>query len=285
MYLHQQGYVSDEISNPEYAKIIHETRKSPVEEKVKALRGYWEKKLGRALSEVPEYQPYGTMAAGINNADFVGGRVEFHRFDMSEDRVKKFGDRYSVFHSLTFMSGETTMEDPLRKILEGTGSLVSTQEKLRIGVPFGDSAKVDLQVGGGSYVFTSLVKKPTRDSVAMTGIYFKPELISRMDAIVTPMDEHGNIYSYQRIKGRRVEPEVAAESVGEWDWTRNETMFKDSIGLLENVDFIMCKDIKERDAVIKIIQDTAKEGWLEDNDHLFDGRPLTEVVRYQKGAK
>jgi hypothetical protein len=145
--------------------------------------------------------------------------------------------------------------------------MVSTVEKMRMGVaPGGMSPVADMQTGGASYFFTRIKKQPTSD--ASPALYFKKQMLRRMDAISYDHDAYGKVIDdyVQRNRGASID-----------DWKRfsqrhgNETIFKYSVTLLDNIEFIVARSDNERR---EIIQSFTRRGIKK----LPDGRKVEDIV-------
>lgn len=289
LYLRQQAYVAREEQNPAYEVLLNNIANNGwnTEKQVEVMKDYWTKKLGKPLETIPDYNPFGEHLAGYADAETAGGRRQFTRFDVDRAEFdKEIGGKYRVYVDLTYR-GHTDQLGDIKVIMEHSGALVSTTEKLRIGVPVqGASPVADLKTGGGSYVFTRIVHSPAYTAredkrPPKTGLYFKPELLLRMDAISYDSDNYGRTDSTQFIQGSRktgVAGWKAAAKMG-----GNETIFKDSVKLLDNIDVIVCKTESERQATIKVLRDNVRPGDLPDGRHLKDGRTIEELVIAQSG--
>jgi hypothetical protein len=229
------------------------------------LRGYWQKELGvQDITQLSGYNPLGEYQAGFLDRDAKGGYRHQLRFDITEEDLEKQMKGYSLVHDLT--NGES-MSGFIDLIMENNGAMVSTVEKMRMGVaPGGMSPVADMQTGGASYFFTRIKKQPASD--ASPALYFKKQMLRRMDAISYDHDAYGKVIDdyVQRNRGASID-----------DWKRfsqrhgNETIFKYSVTLLDNIEFIVARSDNERR---EIIQSFTRRGIKK----LPDGRKVEDIV-------
>ena len=149
--------------------------------------------------------------------------------------------------------------------------MASTTEKLRRGVPIsGASPNRDLATGGASYNFTRLEK--WGDARRRRGIVFKPSVLKRMDAITydydyygrTLSDEGANFVLQQRLTSWKG---MASVTVKE----NNETIFKNSLSIFEDVDYINVMTESQKEELIQVFTEAGYKKWP-------DGRELDEVI-------
>lgn len=172
---------------------------------------------------------------------------------------------YSLYHNLT--NGESISEF-LDTVLENNGAMISTVEKLRAGVmPGGMSPESDMNSGGASYVFTRIKKSPTAYSTDV-GLYFKKRLLRRMDAVSYNHDAFGKVKDDYVSSNRGSDPAT-------WkSFSRNsgnETIFKYSITLLDNLESIVVHSNAEKGKVLDVFR---KHGI----STLPDGRWVEELI-------
>jgi ribosomal protein S6 len=267
MYLEKLAYIRKTDKSADYKRLQKslDDRNVTTTERVQALRGYWQKELGvQDITQLSGYNPLGEYQAGFLDRDAKGGYRHQFRFDITEEELEKQMKGYSLVHDLT--NGES-MSGFIDLIMENNGAMVSTVEKMRMGVaPGGMSPVADMQTGGASYFFTRIKKQPASD--ASPALYFKKQMLRRMDAISYDHDAYGKVIDdyVQRNRGASID-----------DWKRfsqrhgNETIFKYSVTLLDNVEFIVARSDNERR---EIIQSFTRRGIKK----LPDGRKVEDIV-------
>lgn len=268
MYLTKQAYVTKADREPDYARMISglDGRNATKTERIQAMRGFWEKRLGVSdITKMPGYDPVGEYQLGFKDAKIAGGYRHQYRFDISDADLEKQMKGYSLYHKLT--NGESISEF-LDTVLENNGAMISTIEKLRSGVmPGGMSPESDMNSGGSSYVFTRIRKSPTASS-GDVGLYFKKRLLRRMDAVSYDHDAFGKVKDDYVSSNRGSDPTT-------WkSFSRNsgnETIFKYSITLLDNLESIVVHSNLEEKKVLDVFK---KHGI----STLLDGRKVEELV-------
>jgi len=157
----------------------------------------------------------------------------------------------------------------IARVLDGkTGGLISTREKMRIGVQVrGMSPTRDLDTGGASYVFTRL----RRSSQSRHGgrIYFKGEALRDMDAISYSGDAYGKVTDAQledRIL-RKGWDKVASQR------SADETIFKNGLDFEEFLESIVVDTEREREAVLAVFR--------ERGIRKFAGKDIEDLVRVE----
>lgn len=267
MYLEKLAYIRKTDKSADYKRLQKslDDRNASTTERVQALRGYWQKELGvQDITQLSGYNPLGEYQAGFLDRDAKGGYRHQFRFDITDDDLEKQMKGYSLVHDLT--NGES-MSGFIDLIMENNGAMVSTVEKMRMGVaPGGMSPVADMQTGGASYFFTRIKKQPASD--ASPALYFKKQMLRRMDAISYDHDAYGKVIDdyVQRNRGASID-----------DWKRfsqrhgNETIFKYSVTLLDNIEFIVARSDNERR---EIIQSFTRRGIKK----LPDGRKVEDIV-------
>ena len=124
--------------------------------------------------------------------------------------------------------------------------------------------------GGAGYFFTRIRKLPgQRGGSDSPGLYFKKRMLRRMDAITYSGDKFGRVTANTVRKNRK-------STVQEWKQiasrgSSDETIFKHSVTLLDNLDVVAVKSSTERTKVIAAFK---KHGI----SRLPDGRRVEEVV-------
>ena len=215
------------------------------------------------LLDFPDYQPLGRQ-------EYWGdGRRIFERPDLSGDSWDEFSEEFVLRHDFTYGGGE--VEEKVRNILNGGGVIAPTAEKVRRGIPIsGASPKRDLETGGASYAFTRLERR--KSAFTSAGMIWKPSIIKRLDAITYDWDHFGKTVEgrtnfvlqerYTSLRGL-----IAASDAS----SRNETIFKNSLSIFEDVLQINVYSNSEKRKLIKVFEDAGYDKWP-------DGRELDEVI-------
>lgn len=268
MYLTKQAYVTKADREPDYARMISglDARSATKTERIQAIRGFWEKRLGVSdITKMQGYDPVGEYQLGFKDTKLAGGYRHQYRFDISDSDLEKQMKGYSLYHRLTNGESISTFLD---MVFENNGAMISTVEKLRAGVmPGGMSPESDMNSGGASYVFTRIKKSPTASS-GDVGLYFKKRLIRRMDAVSYDHDAFGNVKDDYVSSNRGSDPATWKSFSRN---SSNETIFKYSITLLDNLENIVVHGQGERKNVLDVFK---KHGI----STMPDGRKIEELV-------
>jgi len=123
--------------------------------------------------------------------------------------------------------------------------------------------------GGASYFFTRLRKTPTKGKAGQSGLYFKKKLLRRMDSITYDHDKYGRCTGDEVRKHRK-------SFIKDWKRilnrnTSDETIFKYTLTLLDNIECIVASSASERRTVIQAFK---KHGITK----LPDGRRIENIV-------
>ena len=218
-----------------------------------------EKKLNTPLQGAAHYRPDGELQAFEH-----GRRAQLDPVLQAEAGWQKFSDDYVLHHHLY-----NGLLIDLPRILAGGGQMAPSTDKMRRGIRFGGmSPEADLRTGGASYFFTRLFTRKAADSAGV-GLKWKAKHVARLDAISYDHDAYGEVVNNYNLRegkqGKGIgELKVAAKQGG------NETIFKDSLSLFDDLDHI--KAGSQRQAVIQIFKDHGYKKWP-------DGRSLEEVIR------
>ncbi|NLN75015.1 MAG: minor capsid protein [Armatimonadetes bacterium] len=269
LYLTKQAYITKADRDSEYLRMVTDLdgRNAAKTERIQAMRSFWEKRLGVPdITKLPGYNPVGEYQHGFKNSKVMGGYRHQYRFDISDKDMEKQMTGYSLFHNLTNNSNMSTFLD---STLENNGAMISTVEKLRAGItPGGMSPEADMRSGGASYVFTRIRKSPLSSRSGECGLYFKNRLLRRMDAISYSHDTYGKVTDDYVTSNRGSDP-AAWKSFSRS--SGNETIFKYSITLLDNLEAVVVSSESERANVLKVF---AKHGI----SVLSDGRKVEDIV-------
>lgn len=273
LYLLKSAYILKEDTTPAWKKLLRnlDTGKASPAERVKTLRQYWSDRLGTDdVTRISGYDPqgrYSIMSSAWKNKREAGYRHQL-RFDLTDEQIKRELKDYGLYHSLTDGTDVATVLDT---ILDHNGAMISTVEKVRIGVPVGGmSPGADMESGGASYFFTRIRKLPGKGGGhEQSGFYLKPELLRRMDAITYESDKFGrvtgnhvrqyrrtSIQDFKRIEARR---------------SSDETIIKNEVTLLDNIQVVSVRNETERKRVLEVFR---KHGVT----RLPDGRRVQDIV-------
>jgi len=274
MYLMKQAYILQEDTTPGWKKMIKslKSQKASKAEQVKALRQYWSDKLGvKDVTQIPGYNPqgkYSIMSSAWKKKKDAGYRHQL-RFDISDEQVKRELGDYGLFHRLTNGSDVSSVID---EILKHNGAMVSTVEKMRVGIPVGGmSPSSDMGTGGASYFFTRIRKLPGVEyERGETGFYFKSQLLRRMDAITYEGDNYGKVTGNHVRNHRRVNISEY-KTIANWK-SSDETILKNEVTLLDNLQYVTVNSETEKRKVISVFR---KHGVTK----LPDGRQIKNIVR------
>jgi len=265
------------IGNPllsatdEWQSLLREldARNASVPERVAALRDYWTVKLGDP-KKLPAYSPASHESIGYPADKLRGGYGRQLRWDLTEKQLDKAMEKYTVYHSTVGVSDDDgrSVHEFIDTVLGSNGHLVSTFERFRLGIPVtrGASCAKDMHTGGSSYVFTRIKPRTAQESTC--GLYFKNRVLMRMDAISYYTDEFGKVSEGNVARKRLTGVDGLKQAHKRRD---NETIFKQSINILEEIDRIVVPDAQRRDLAIQAFR---KHGIT----NLPDGRPIEQVV-------
>ena len=233
----------------------------PFDQRADVLRTAASKVMGvDDIAQTPMYSPSGAWEYWGN------GRHVQQRPDLYGKEWDKFAENHRLYHDFTYGGGD--MRGALENILEGGGAMAPTTDKVRRGLrPSGASPEQDQISGGAAYVFTRI---RNIDNGLREGIYFKPSLLRRLDAISYDSDMYG------RTRGNFVAENRGVSVRNFKDFARtssNETIFKNSLSIFEDVDLLVTD---EPQRIIKMFKDAGYTKWP-------DGRKLDEVIVDRSG--
>lgn len=268
MYLQKMAYVNKyHAEDPEYRTMINglKNRGDSPEQWRTSLVEYWNKKLGvKDVTKLGSYNPDGihefSIAEGKTNA---GGYRHQYRFDLDAKTVHKEMKGHTLTHSL--YGGDYA--EFLDLALGSNGTMISTVEKLRYGIKMrGMSPERDLETGGANYFFTRIRK---RSDVQGSVLCFKPTMLRRMDAISYASDEFGDTRGNAVTQKRHSAPKDWKDTCARR--SSNETIFKGTVTILDNLDAVKVDSTYQRDKVLQVFK---KHGIT----HVPDGRRIEDVV-------
>ena len=279
MYLMKQAYITRNDESVEWTTMMRdlESRNATTTERVASMREYWQKELKvDDLTKMPDYNPEGWYERSSllwrtsQDRNYGGNRLQY-RFDLPEDfdtKARGGMKDYTLRHRVT--NGD--IAGFFEKALPGNGAMISTNEKLRLGIPPGGmSPEADMKSGGSNYAFTRIFKRGSSQANER-GVYFKVRNLRRMDAISYTTDLYGDVGG---DRGASVVRSNRGSSVAKWkSFSRhedNETIFKNGLSLIEEVEKVIAGDSQTRKRIIEAYRAAGI-------DRFPDGRTLEEVI-------
>jgi len=273
LYLTKMAYILKEDNTPKWKGLLKklEAGHASASERVQALRQYWANELGvDDVAKIPGYDPEGRfsiMHSTWKQRKQAGYRLQ-ERFDITDEMLEREMKDYYLYHNITHSRGN--MGNFIDDILSNNGAMVSTMEKMRSGVPVGGmSPESDMSTGGANYFFTR-IRQLKSDQSASEGLYFKKNLLRRMDAITYDGDKFGRVTG-NTVRNNRLSKIDDWKSIAKRRGS-DETIFKNNVTLLDNIDMIVTSSESERRAVIQAFK---KHGISK----LPDGRPVSSIVQ------
>jgi hypothetical protein len=239
----------------ELSKITDEAKRNAA--KLKLLN----EDVGYDMTKSPYWTPEGTRQA------FGHGRTLQMRPDLDGKSWDDFERSTTVYTNVTGLgtSASDAQWKRLLQAIDGGGQLSSQMERARRGIEsFGSSVESDHKMGGANYVFTRL-----RPSTANTpGVYFKARVARRIDNFSYSGDVFGSVLMDTQLKSRQTTIEGMLKNRLN---SGNETTFRDSLSLFDDLDRIIFATEAER---TKALADMRARGYL----RWPDGRTLEEVL-------
>ncbi len=275
VYLYKQAYLIKEDAEPGYKNLIRklDNQKSTKEQRIKALREYWASKLGvNDITKLPEYNPFGEYSLssnGIRNKvlNKTAGYKNTYRFDVGKLELERELKGYGLYHRMT---GGRDLIKTIDNILADNGAMVSTVEKIRLGIPVGGMSPLDdMGSGGASYFFTRLRKVPGRSEAGEVGFYFKKNMVRRLDAITYDGDKYGRVTG-NTVRNNRYHNTNMYKTIAR-SGRSDETIFKNTVTLLDNIEHI---NVYGRANKQKLVDVFHKHGIKK----LPDGRRIEDVI-------
>jgi len=269
LYLQKSAYLLKKDTSAPWKKMMRQLdgSKATKAERIQAMRKYWADELGvEDVTKITGYDPVGNYELGFKDTTRRAGYRHQMRFDITDKDLERELRGYGLYHNVTD-GGD--IEELVKSVLENNGNMVSTVEKIRIGVkPGGMSPVADMDTGGATYFFTRIRKLPTGGR-GSSGLYLKKRLLRRMDAITYDHDAFGKVKGEFVRKKRKVtlQDYKRLASGGRSD----ETIFKYTVSLLDEIDVIKTKNAVQRKRLIELFK---KHG----HTRLPDGRRVEEVV-------
>lgn len=203
---------------------------------------------------------------------FGHGRVLLNRPDLPDADVQDFARTHVVYHNTSSLGvGGSPQWERLRGIIEGGGQIGSQIDRMRRGVAsFGSSVSSDHASGGANYIFTRL--RPRSSGLKKAGIYWNPErLMRRSDAFTYTGDRFGNVERAMQVKDRQIDPAGWRKAAAS---PSNETNFRDSLSVFDDVERIVFRDRAEYNEALGGMRALGYRTWP-------DGRALEDVFDYE----
>lgn len=260
LYLRKHAYATGEINKTSWKSLEAKIEGKSTEEQNKLMQKWWAKKLNvEDITTIPSYRPEGVYELGNADKSLRGGYWSQMRFDITAKDLDEKMPNFVLTHSL---SERSTLEF-IKSVFETNESLISTTEKLRVGImPGGMSPASDMRTGGAGYAFTR-IKSSNQDHITL-----KKEALLRLDSISYSKDNYG------RVTGAA--PQNRAKNIEDWrKWSRysgNETIFKYRLNLLEWGETFNVRNSAEKVELIAYLKSKGIEV-------LPDGRSLEQVVQ------
>jgi Phage Mu protein F like protein len=238
----------------------------PDADKVADLKAWVKKKLKLDLSTNPDYQPNGA-------GNFWGdGWKVWTRWDLPPATIATELAGYGLWHNV---SG--SLPAFISSLLDGGSQVTNTMERMRVGVPIGVgmSPVQDQNTGGANYFFTR-IKSPAALASLRNGLQFKIERLSRADAYSFPSDYFGDVRPAgenthtkdpQKARGKKIADYQSFSTK-----SGNETIFKNGLNLLDDIEVIRTNSATERQLVLEVF---ARHGI----DTLPDGRHVKDIIK------
>jgi len=260
LYLHRSVYLNNNHKLKGYRAIWENDSLSDAE-KLDQMRKWFSKKYGVKLppkGKATDWYNPGGMAKGSDGS----GTRHWLRPEMPESKIEA---ELAKTHYLTHSMG-SDIEDVLPKILDSGGEMTTTVGRTRKGVNVsatgGMSSSTDVSTGGASYFFTRIAK---RGENAHSQLFFKPKILARQDAVSYSGDKFGRISALSQ-RGKDIGDYKKFAGYG-----GNETIFKEGINLLDDVEFIRAGNTAQRLRLIKVFHDRGIR-------RLPDGRLIEDVI-------
>lgn len=260
------------------------------EERIKARVELVKNWTGVDITTRPEFTSYTGIREAYGHGRLIQNRPDFDEFEFAE-----FESVATIYNNPCGLGIGTkdgkTMLEKLKRMIDGGGTYASRLDLLRRGVYFargsGTSVAEDMRTGGGAVMYTRAVLTERYSEAA--GIHWKPVVAKRLDAISYENDAYGETKEhYQQGYRKQTAAELVQiakdtnrsdygrlESSGTYDRTSNETIFRDSLSLFDNIDRIVFPTESEADEFMVYVMKSGYKKWP-------DGRELHEVIRASK---
>lgn len=266
LYLERIASIRTLRNRPLAAK-LDEARKIPDQgERAEAMLRALNQDAGFDLRTSPFWDPQGRHQA------FGHGRTFTLRPDIDTDELAKFEREYVVYHNPTGLSvGGSGVWSAVQRLLEGGGQLASQLDRVRRGVaPTGSSVSSDHRTGGAAYVFTRILGRRVLADQKAPGIYWRARQVARTDAFSYDGDVFGDV---DRAKQEARRAKTLAEMARNARSSGNETNFRDTLSLFDDLEKIVLNDRTDYEAALYWLRSHGYTTWP-------DGRRLEDVLDY-----
>lgn len=221
--------------------------------------------VGYDITKSPHWNPDGVYQA------FGHGRTLQMRPDLDGPEMAAFEKSKLVYTNVTGL-GTGASDDQWNRLLraiDGGGTLSSQMERARRGIESsGSSVGSDHESGGANYIFTRLKSSMSKAA----GVYFKPRIMRRIDAVTYDGDKFGNISDAVQQRERHTLPETWKDAASNGG---NETIFRDGLSLFDDLEKILFRSAAERTRAIADMRARGYMTWP-------DGRKLEDVLQVAK---
>lgn len=214
----------------------------------------------------PNWDPQGRMQA------FGHGRTLQMRPDLDQKELADFAADHVVYHNPSGLGlGGASVWDRLQQLFESGGQLVSQLDRVRRGIsPGGSSVSADLNSGGGAYVFTRILRRSTVSKYERpAGVYWRANQLARLDAFSYDGDVFGGVA--RDLQERRRARDLKGMAGNAAKGNGNETNFRDSLSLFDDVEKIVLNSRTEYERAAKWLRANGYSTWP-------DGRKLEDVL-------
>ena len=204
-------------------------------------------------------QHYRDAVDGRTNGDGSGWR-KFSRVDGYTPET--FKDLVLIHNSTKGL--ESAVKGMLESGREATSTMGRVQKGVNVGATGGQSSGTDTSYGSSSYLFTRLRPANTKERGQLV---FKSKNLMRVDTISYPGDYWGKL-SRLNERASSLEDYKKFSKNG-----ANETLFKNGLDLMTDLERINAATPQEKTNLIKIFHDA---GITE----LADGRKIVDIIQY-----
>lgn len=247
-------------------------------ERIMARLELIEKWTGIDITTRPEFNSYTGIRQAFGHGRTVQNRPDFDEFDFA-----LFEKDHVIYNNPTHyqkgVANDDKMLENMKAMIHGGGHYASRVDLLRRGLYFkpgeGSSVAADFNVGGGVGMFTRILKKGDENNWQdLSGLFWKPRVVKRLDAVSYSGDEFGEMREgVQQNKRRRNLSELSDVRHA----TSNETIFRDTLSLFDDFDKMVFNKKSTAEEMRAFMRAEGYKEWP-------DGRKLEEVIRY-KGQK
>lgn len=257
LYLHRTVYQRNDHGLSAYKTIMDDDSLDDAA-KVAKIKTWAAKQYDVDFDELQKSGRYNP--AGRAKTSFGDGTRYWERWDLPPDEIARQMKGYTLTHN------SYNLEGALEGMLQTGGETTTTVGRVRKGVNVsstgGTSSSADVETGGASYFFTRIHKGKGRKG----SITFKIDRLGRQDAITYDGDKYGRISA---LNTRKATIEGYRQAAGRGG---NETIFKEGLSLIDDVEHIHSENAAQRKRIIKMFKDNKLAV-------LPDGRKIEDVVK------